>query len=203
MMFLLGNIDCYLVGMGNSCKKGDVCLKMDSEALFNAITNRDFHLVKLFATRNVQGMDYDYRDSKSGETLLTRAVDVGNEAIVQFLLKKGASVDTPNHSGYTSIMKAVINNQPNILESLLSLQDREKPCLDARSGHGETALMLACARHYFFLMVLLLNAGADPAIENSKGLKAVDYIIIFDSDDIYNKKFALEAIDLLKTIQSK
>lgn len=203
MMLVLCNIDYYLVAMGNSCKKEQDCLKMNSETLFEAITNNDYSVVKLFATTTIKGINYDYLDSRSGETLLTRAVDVGDEAVVQFLLSKGALVGTPNDLGYTPIMKAVINNQSPILKNLLILNNRTNFVLDARSGHGETALMLACSRRNFYLVALLLNAGADAAIENNEGLKAVDYITIFDSDSIDEKLSSLKAIYFLNTLKSK
>lgn len=72
-----------------------------------AVTMKDLNAVKLLLTHRA---DINLRDSKSGRTSLYLATDNDDPEIVEYLLKQGASITTPNYAGTTPLQCASGNS---------------------------------------------------------------------------------------------
>jgi hypothetical protein len=117
-----------------------------------------------------------------GETLLTLAINImlewspdfyeqkspSFEAIIELLIKKGANVNTFNHSNETPLMKATLTNSPKLIMILLD----NKADIEATNNRGDTALLLAAAHPTITVKTveILLSQGANPNIFNKDGI---------------------------------
>lgn len=100
-----------------------------------------------------------------GDNVLMMAISQNHLDIVQILLAETDRVDpdVPNKIGQTPLMKAVSKNSMEAVQKLLDL----KVNVNATSQVGKTALMEAVK--HMELADILLNAGANPSIADSKG----------------------------------
>jgi ankyrin repeat domain-containing protein 17 len=100
------------------------------------------------------------------------AVQQGHEALLQFLLERGANVNaTAKNLGTTALMYAVECGHTELLPHLLA---READ-VNHQSRTGETALMLACTGGDPDIVRLLLNHGADHTIVSNANVTAQSY----------------------------
>lgn len=111
--------------------------------------------------------DVDY----SGETLLWKAVQRKAIDIVNIFLDAGANVNIPDNDGWTPLHIAVQNQDRNIVEILL----RYNPEINAQNKYGNNPLWVAVfyAKGQRDIIKLLLEAGADPYLENHAGINAL------------------------------
>lgn len=106
-------------------------------------------------------MDEDEGDFRA--TPLWYAVARGeNLPLVRFLLNRGADASS-------SLWAAVWRDDDMLLRDLL----KSKPRLYLRA-HGETPLFYAARLKRLKTLVLLIEAGADPAVADEKGRDAID-----------------------------
>jgi len=106
-------------------------------------------------------MDEDEGDFRA--TPLWYAVARGeNLPLVRFLMSSGADASY-------SLWAAVWRDDDVLLRDLL----KSKPRLNLRA-HGETPLFYAARLQRLKALVVLIEAGADPAIEDAKGRDAID-----------------------------
>jgi len=106
-------------------------------------------------------MDEDEGDFRA--TPLWYAVARGeNLALVRFLLSRGADASY-------SLWAAVWRDDDALLRDLLN----SKPRLNLRA-HGETPLFYAARLQRLKALVVLIEAGADPAIADAKGRDTID-----------------------------
>jgi ankyrin repeat protein len=65
------------------------------------------------------GAQPDFGD-KDGQTLLSRAVEKGNERIVELLLENGVQPDLKNQYGQTPLSRAIEGQSPAVVHLLLT-----------------------------------------------------------------------------------
>lgn len=98
----------------------------------------------------------DYSDDKP----LHRAIDIGNKAILDLLLRAGLpdrlDINAQGFNGDTPLIRATVNGNINFIELLLQNGAR----IDARNDHGETALMFAAQSEQIGPLMLLIERGA-------------------------------------------
>lgn len=111
------------------------------------------------------------RDLTSGNTALHIATTRRDLTWMQFLVAKGANVNTPNVKGETALVVAVNLGFNEGAELLIG----NGAAVDARNRTGETPLITAVHNRNVGLMRLLLKAGADPDRADNSGRSSRDY----------------------------
>lgn len=104
-------------------------------------------------------------DSRNQITPLMCASGNGDSASVEFLLERGAAVDTENFMGMTATAYALIERHLPVLKILLA----HGADLEHADKMGETLLFYAAKMADAQLSQFLLNAGADPDRKNNAG----------------------------------
>eukprot|EP00042_Codosiga_hollandica_P021790 m.77700 g.77700 ORF g.77700 m.77700 type:complete len:615 (+) comp50522_c0_seq1:99-1943(+) len=105
-----------------------------------------------------------------GESAVLVAVDAESEACVQRLLSAGADPNVPDSNGWTSVHHAAKLLEPRILQLLIQAG---KAGLDSPSLRGETPLMRAARTGRTDCVRVLLDAGADPSLQDQTGSTAL------------------------------
>jgi ankyrin repeat protein len=136
------------------------------------------------------GANIDAED-EHGSTALHYAIRKGDRSTTQFLLDRGAQIESRNHSamtllldhglkvdsededGFTSLQHAVRGGYTRVIRGLL---DRWAQ-VDARDNRGRTPLHLAAGslRSNMYPIVLLLDYGADINARDDEGLTPLNH----------------------------
>lgn len=111
-------------------------------------------------------------------------VAVGHPPALEVLLDRGARPDEGNSFGKTALMTAA---QHDLVESARLLLERGASANATTwmqdgaglSHDGRTALMYAAANGSLSLIRLLVERGADPHLADTKGSRAIDYLLGF------------------------
>lgn len=99
---------------------------------------------------------------------------LGHLASVQLLLEKGAQVNACDVFGRNALHRAIENltrNRDKVAHALLDAGADP----NAKCSEGETPLMRAAQRGMLDHIKLALRAGADPRLQNNKGVDAAGY----------------------------
>ncbi|KAF5544724.1 ankyrin protein [Fusarium mexicanum] len=99
---------------------------------------------------------------ENSRTALIEAASVGDLALMEKLIEKGATVDHQDHKGDTALMKACFYDQAEIIELLLAANAH----LGIENDEGETALTNAGWRCERGNINRLLRHSRDPAIRD-------------------------------------
>lgn len=144
---------------------------------------------------------------QNGYTAILAAVEKGNHDCLRELVKQGNGLETANMEGVTPLIKAVLNNDAESVRILLeagadpasqgkkgytpihvAVQENTYDCLRALVSSGKgletreweddaTALMKASYRGDEESVRILLEAGANPATQEGKGLTAYHFSV--------------------------
>lgn len=114
---------------------------------------------------------------------LVHAAVVHPQALA-LLLERGAQADEPNSFGKTPLMAAAQANQIDSVRLLLDRSAAVNATTWQQDGpplahDGRNALMYAAANAALPVVKLLLERGADPHMADSKGSRAIDYLLGF------------------------
>ncbi|WP_428936839.1 ankyrin repeat domain-containing protein [Fontivita pretiosa] len=149
-------------------------------ALMIAASNGDLHTTRELLSR---GADLHAVD-RCGRTALAHAACAGKTDVARLLLDRGASVNQPDSLGMTPLAHAALYAHVSTVALLLSRgADPNAACDD-----GTTPLMLAVTSHRCSpaLVMLLIDAGADPTRRDHDGLTAADHARSNDHHDLAN-----------------
>lgn len=154
-----------------------------------------------------EGVDPNEGEGDDGTTALTVAAFLGHVGVVRLLLDRGADVDRPNKHGSRPLAAAARNAKAQVITMLLRAgasltaegAGATTAFMEATSGSphavraflahgvdvnavsskGYTALQCAAinSTHGLEVIRLLLEAGADPAYRDPKGLTARDLAV--------------------------
>lgn len=132
------------------------------------------------------GADLNSQD-KNGTTVLIEAISKETSDIAMRLIDRGADVNLKDISNdETPIMTACCYGLNNLIDKLIE----KKANVDAKFNGGKTALMFAIDEgRSTSCIIQLLDAGANPYIQDNDGRSAVDLI---------NKRNLPEALSHLK-----
>ena len=107
--------------------------------------------------------------NKEGDTLLIRATDAGNIALVRFLLQHGANPNIQNNRGETALMKG--NHYGAEAEEIINALMAGGADPNLQDRNGKTALM-----HLDYIFPKFsLRDGVDPTIKDLAGRDALFY----------------------------
>jgi hypothetical protein len=109
----------------------------------------------------------EWRSDKDESPLMLAALN-GHVDLVHQLIAKEADV---NKTGWTPLHYAASGAKASILLILLD----HSAYIDAESPNGSTPLMMAAMYGDVDCVKLLLEAGADPTLQNQQGLNAADF----------------------------
>ena len=135
--------------------------------LLDACEDGDLRLVKKLLRRDPSLLN---KQDKDGWTPLITACGVpGGEALVQFLLEKGAAVDLATMDGVTALCLASQEGYEGTVKLLLE----KGAAIDLANNKGTTALILASQYGHEGTVRLLLEKGAAIGHTKSDGATAL------------------------------
>jgi len=115
------------------------------------------------------GVDLDSSDGRSNETALMKAVKKGNNTVVDYLLKKGASFSARNTEGDNALHIASESGNRTALARLV----RAGMDIEIHDQHGNTPLILAAARGDSATVAAIIRLGGQGSTRGSSGMTAL------------------------------
>ena len=103
-----------------------------------------------------------------GQTPLMIAAMLGNEKIVDLMLKNEASIDVVDNKGLTALMLAARNGQQQVVEFLLN----NGANINVQDKHGMTALMHAASFGHQETVEIILRFSPELDLRNTNGQSA-------------------------------
>ncbi|KAL8558722.1 hypothetical protein ACOMHN_036389 [Nucella lapillus] len=150
----------------------------------------------------VYGADPSVRDGE-GYSCIHLAAQFGHTAIVAYLIAKGQDVDLPDKTGMTALIWAayrVFGYDP--VRLLLTFGASVNK---ADKFHGNTALHWACQTGNHVCVKMLLEAGANLDLVNSKGQSALDIAISTQNTELARRLRVVryeQGLDIRHPLQS-
>ncbi|XP_005098229.2 M-phase phosphoprotein 8 [Aplysia californica] len=120
-------------------------------------------------------LDFEQPDN-NGVTLLMKAVQKGNLAVVEMLLENGANVNAQQVSGMTALMMAAEQNGV-CLVTLLLKHGANSSLYTVGSDCAETALMKAIKRQHREVVNLMLRVGVNISAPSCNSISALQLAI--------------------------
>jgi len=137
------------------------------------------------------GGNIEETDSKTGYTLLHRAVYSNDPDLVAFLIAKGAKIDALDKCGYTPLSFAAMNKNKDIAGVLIEAGAN----LNHRDCEGYTPLLWAIYNDSYDMTIMLIRKGADINLPDSGGLTPLMVACSYKRYDIA-KMLIDEGVDL-------
>ncbi len=133
-----------------------------------------------------------------GSTIFLFAMQGKNVQLVKYLLKNGFDPNTSNKKlGYSALHMASSYCSTGILEALIEF----KVNLHAKNAEGRTALHLATMNNCSKQVVMLIENGMDPLVQDKYNKIALDYLPEWSHD--YTFKYYLEKKSRLPASSNK
>jgi ankyrin repeat protein len=101
---------------------------------------------------------------------LIEAARYGSDGGVRFFIKRGASVDGADESGWTALHWAAAKPSLECVDALLL----GGASVSAINVSGDTALHVAASRGHVEIQRLLIKAGADIKLRNNEGKTPIE-----------------------------
>lgn len=106
--------------------------------------------------------------------------DDGDE-VVRLLRKYNLDIDVGvDHLDMSALHVATLYEKTDVVKKLIEHHAN----LDRGDESGTTPIMSAAARKDDYLLLLLLEAGADPSLKDEKGRTALDYAVKYEKTNI-------------------
>ena len=137
------------------------------------------------------GAKPDYRNPITGVSAVAAASAEGHTDVIRYLVKMGkADVNLRDLAGHTPIFYAVEKDQPQALQTLLSLGANP----NAKDNSGVTALMRASAKDYKNCQkILLRQKGIEVNAKDNLGRNAVTYGVYAPEVDVVQNLISAKA----------
>ena len=169
-----------------------------TEEIFNAVISGNLGALKDHSG-HIENINLVRFKNYGKEGVLNVAAREGNLDIVQYLLARGANLESQHtESGSTPLIYAAANNHTQVMRYLIESGAN----IDATNDHGQTALFYAVESEAFEAAELLVKHNADTTIADDDGATVMDLI---DDDDFREafvaaiEKHALSKRDTKKT----
>lgn len=146
------------------------------------LVNTENETAAMFAAKNRSREIIDlFLQGEKGEACLRLAAKVGNVVVVKALLDMGVLPNAKDGDGFTPLMNAVCFGQK--VRDLL-LERLDVAAINAGDNDNNTALHCAAGIGDINSVKKLLEAGADPSIQNIDGQTAVDVARLLGNQEI-------------------
>lgn len=137
---------------------------------------------QMMKTFRENGMTIDDKVDSDGANVLMIASTLGKVKIVDKLIEMGANLNSKDNYGYTALMRAIINDNTDIINTLLN---SERIDVDIQDKYGKTALMYAIEKKLRDIVKLLLKKERiDIDIQDKYGNTALIYAAEKSTKDI-------------------
>lgn len=141
--------------------------------------------------------------NKLGASALGIAASSNHKQLVQALLEAGADPNLRLTNNSTALIMAVRYGRPenNNNKDAIALLINAKANLDLQNDSKETALNVAVVENNLELVKALLEAGADPNIEDAKGESAL--LLAKKNEELWEYIFEFKRLRRLKQMSKK
>lgn len=153
----------------NFLDENEKVLKNNIRLLIDAIKRNHMDDVSKFYN---EGVDINSHIQFFRETALMTACWQKNCEILEFIINKGADLNTATEVGNTALHICVLNLAKDCLELLLESGAN----VNIKNNFGNTPLMMACENQIFDYVEIMLNNGASLSEESWLGKTAFDYV---------------------------
>ena len=119
------------------------------------------------------GVDDGDDDEAPQTTPLLLACSQGHTRVVDLLLERGADPTLVDGHGTTPLMAASLGGSVECVRRLLG-HELARTTINAQDTDGVCALGYACKHGHSVIVVLLLEAGADPTLKDTDGQTPMD-----------------------------
>ena len=153
----------------------------------------------------IQGANSSTRDHEGGGTAVLRAVDAGNEAMVQLLLDHDADIEVHDDLNRTLLHSAAIDGYEGIVRLLL----KKGLDVNARDQNGKTPLHDASRDGNYKVAKVLLDSDADQSIKDKYGRRPwmvawqygnLNVMRTLDGKDIIEKKIEQDSYPQVQSL---
>ncbi|XP_071115556.1 uncharacterized protein [Haliotis cracherodii] len=143
-------------------------------ALYPAVQRGDVEVVEFLVERGLSLRDRDNDGNTYLHEVFLRYND--HDKVVKFLFKANVDADLCNHQGRTALHLALDSGLwPLFEDHMMTLIDSTSK-INQRDFEGKTPLHLAAYSGNTKLLKRLLDKGADKAIKDSEGCKAIELV---------------------------
>ncbi|XP_047128763.1 transient receptor potential cation channel subfamily A member 1 homolog isoform X1 [Hydra vulgaris] len=176
---VIGNIEIveFLLLHGADVEKRN---SIGRTALHKAADFGKYEILELLISKNA---DIDRFDNSYLTPLLLASSRPGNQKTIQTLLKCGAQVDLTNTEEQTALHIAVINNNVDGVELLLSFLEAKK-IIDMSDKDNNTCLHIACKSGFEKIAIMLMDANANVRSRNNFEQTPLHLAAFFGQEDV-------------------
>ncbi len=162
-----GDVDLVMELLKRGADPNTVNVNGGTPLMFAAISGNDVIVEELL----VRGATVNATGSNGWNALMVASAK-GFPDTVKRLLDSGADINAADVYLWTPLHRAAYENRILTVEALLRHEGVE---VDFQDDHGATPLHLAAVRGHQEVVQKLLEAGADPLLQDSHGRVAEDY----------------------------
>jgi len=120
-----------------------------------------------------KGANVNAIDQNGATVLVWGSARADGVKFLELLLAHGADINARGKGGNTVLMSAARRNpDPEVVNMLI----RHGSLVNSRDDDGMTALIYAASKNNYQVCAALVAQGADPAISDNSGKKALDYV---------------------------
>lgn len=154
------------------------------------VSNAVEELLKLFENGNtteiLEILEEDPQQMKvdlgAGMTPLHYAAYFGNVSVFDYLLQKGANLNSPDQRGLAPVWFTVSGQRPSMLRKLIALGAD----LSIKNAQGDNMLFRAITARNPELVQILLENGFDPMQQNTYNMTPIEHATGMNSVEIIN-----------------
>ncbi|MDR0140170.1 ankyrin repeat domain-containing protein [Metabacillus idriensis] len=176
--FIDNHIICLFCLRGKLMKKRirNKLNKRNREELVHAIYEGHIRKVRLLVRCKT---DADYKD-QDGWTPLHWATQECQMEIIQYLLFKGANINSKDNNGFSPLYQAASEGRIKLVDFLIDKGAE----IDIRSSNGTTPLIIASCYGHLESVKYLVGKGADINVKEDKGNTALSFAVQYGNEKV-------------------
>lgn len=154
-------------------------MSVEPTHIFEACRNGNRQLVEEIYAADPESINAE--DAK-GYTPLILAVYNNQPEVVDFLLQKGAKLETGDGAGNTALMGVCFKGYKDLAKLLIE----SGADINTRNSNGATALTFAATFGHLEIAEMLLKSGADITIPDARGKTPLDHARLQENWPMYD-----------------
>ena len=170
-----GYLECAELLMEAGAKPG-VVNNGHQNALHLSVMDGNMDIIRLLLASDLNPDAVDL----SGNTALILAAFLKHESVCLHLIDRGADISLQGESGHTVAHWAAAHGLIELLKALIA---HPKVVIDIEDANGDTPILLAAQNTHYDCVRLLIQAGADPSRQGTKGYNCLHWAAIKGSPD--------------------